>query len=132
MSLYEKQTENYRRFWAQFLMFKIEDAMSLFVMPTEKTFEQQYKILLKKFKKKQDAGHKIKNRSDLMKNQMNTWNARYFFETDSFNYVAYVLGLDDSFIKRTFDMIQQAITLEKKLYEELFKYGQELYRKKFL
>lgn len=64
-----------------------------------------------------------KNRDSLyVKLPMDIHKSRYFLETESFDDTAIACGYDTYFVRKTFDYVQKAITLEKKLHEEIKKY----------
>ena len=48
---------------------------------------------------------------------VNTCNSRSFFETSHFDEIALMIGYDSNFVTKTFEFIQEAITLEKKLFD---------------
>ena len=117
--------------WSKYLMTMIDDAMGAFNIPSKSLegekeippLNVQYDILREKFLKEKNGKVEFLYREQIQKNppaHNNACNkARLFLESSRFDEVANIIGYDSEFISRTFSLVQEAITLEKRLWEEL-------------
>lgn len=119
----QPQSTGEKDLWTKYMALKIEDAMGIFKVPDIKTMpitpslQDQYEIQLKRLKKKTivHRGHIYENATQ--------WNqasaGRNFLESSHFDEVASDVGYDSNFVNKIFSFIQEVITLEKKLFNEL-------------
>lgn len=117
------QTHNSRNLIAAVINAAVMDALGIFRIPDPHSnvgdFEAQYKALLCKYQ-----GRIFNRRSDLFSSRENfteCTRARVFLEKSYFDDLAGLIGYDSLFVNKTFSMVQEAITLEKKLFQELSK-----------
>ena len=112
-----------RNFMSKMMMLHIEKALGLFFIPENcsdksvKSLEGQAASLKEKFK---DEKYKVYRRQHLFKN-ISHYNdvakARAYLEGSHFDDVVELVGYDTEFIKRTFNFVQRAITLEKQIFD---------------
>lgn len=100
-----------RQLWAQVLQKNVDDALGIFGTINASAYKPHlslvdaYKEFLVKY------AHK-----PLPKLPYDTRKARVWMEGSNFNLVCEMAGYDTEFINRSFAYVQEAITLEKKLY----------------
>ena len=120
------------RFWATYLTTKISDAMGCFSIPSQHKKGQRWGCaapVKDQYKEKRAEMVKSKklfdNRSQLKHVNYGRTNecdkARLFLEGSEFDEVCSIVGYGSVFVNRAFAMVQEAITLEKKLYDEFKK-----------
>lgn len=76
---------------------------------------EQYRVRRKNFKK---AGRRIGARKHLHKTPIDTERSREFFCYSMFDDICTSLGYDNGYVEKVFNFVQEAITLEKKLFDE--------------
>lgn len=114
------------KIWARYLEIMIDDAMGMFHIPNPeadsdkyKDLDTQYKKIVKDFKKRKNFS--LNKREQLHKkvpsNPQATLKARAFLESSQFDEIACDLGYGSLLVNKTFALVQEAITLEKKLWE---------------
>ena len=111
--------------WSRVLILMVEDAMGLFKIPNEQDEKYGAPILKEQYKAIREemirTGQRVIKRETLHgsdQNKRNVPRARHFMETSQLDEMAAIIGYDSSFVNRTFALVQEAITLEKKLFEE--------------
>lgn len=115
--------------WASVIMAHFEDAMGMFVLHKKKPLEMQYQQIRQEFIENKKVLydrrelHMARNCSGINNSVMRS---RKFFETSEFDTLAEILGYDSRFVNQTFGIVQQAITYERKIYEE-FKANETLF-----
>lgn len=95
-----------QRLWASILDTCVEDALNIFTLKGDRTLEEQYADIYR------ERG--VKKFPIL---SLECQRARLWMESSGFDDVVDLVGYDSEFVKRTFEYVQRAITLEKKLYE---------------
>lgn len=110
-----------RNLWATVIQANFEDALGIFKAydreQNRKTLQKQYEKELRKAEKKYSNVRKRQHLYKNLNNYMQTLKARSFFESSAFDDIAMDIGYDSNFINKTFAYIQEAITLEKKLFD---------------
>lgn len=128
-----RDQEGCRNVWAKHLVIKVEDAMGLFCIPAEKgdtrdckgvpPLNVQYETLRKKYAKRRDE----RNFYFLCRSELHpvvqgyplaTEKARNMFENGEFEGISEEIGYGGEFVDRVFKLVQEAISYEKRLYEE--------------
>lgn len=121
--------------WWAYIYLKIDDAMGCFKVPSGKRLnsntvvnivplEEQYQNFRTKFK---DSGVKLPSRNYLK--SVGAYGgasyatgycdrARMFLESSEFDEIMEYLGYGSAYVNKWFAMVQEAITYEKKLYDE--------------
>lgn len=94
--------------WKRVLQENVDDALGIF--SGSKNLEIRHVEFLKKYKQKK-----------LIPVSLETRRARVWMEGSNFDLVCELAGYDSEFVSRCFQYVQKAITLEKKLYDELGK-----------
>lgn len=112
-----------RNFMAKMMMLHVDMALGLFKIPEThssksiKPINEQLIAIRKKLK-----GKPIYRRHHLYNNIyefVEVQRSRDFLERSNFDEIAHMIGYDTEFIKRTFAYVQNVITIEKRLFDEL-------------
>lgn len=107
------------KFWSHYLTEIVRDAMGVFDFPHKNSsLDRQYQNLRNKYIKnppqfirRSELHHRRHTADDTSK-------ARFFLESSNFDEIVVMIGYESEFVKRTFDMVQTAVSYEKKLFEE--------------
>ena len=111
-----------RDLWAAHIQLQFDCALGLFKVPTHDKgaatyapplFEQYMRISANLPNDVYKRQHLFKSTNEYV----DVCTSRSFFETSHFDEIALMIGYDSNFVIKTFEFIQEAITLEKKLFD---------------
>ena len=117
-----------RNLWIAHIYAMVDDALGVFKLPdviddtpAMESFDNQYEKIRKRLK---ERDIKINSRKQFHQNWggvYGTDRARHWLQYSDFDEVVRLVGYDSLFVNKIFDLVQYAITLEKKLYDEFKK-----------
>ena len=114
-----------RNLWIAHIYAMVDDAIGVFKLPdviddtpAMESFDNQYEKIRKRLK---EHDIKIISREQFHQNWggvYDTNRARHYITSGDFGGAVEAVGYDSLFVNKIFDLVQYAITLEKKLYDE--------------
>lgn len=108
-----------QKLWNAVIDIKVSDAIFPFEIPVKLTTKEKPKSTIRKqylfFKKLKESGKKLPKITPEREYYMRR--GIYFLESDQFDVIIENIGYDSEYVRRTFNLVQEAITYRNKLYK---------------